>query len=113
MFSDIRINENIDNDKLNSILKNLYDLKLFENIVIDFTNNILKISVIEFPIIEDIIFKGIKADKIQDEINKNVVLNQDHLSIKLFLLKIKNQFYLFEKSWILFFINKFLYRRFR
>ena len=74
MFSDIRINENIYNDKLNSILKNLYDSNFFENIVIDFTNNILKISVIEFPIIEDIIFKGIKADKIQDEINKNVVL---------------------------------------
>ena len=55
-------------------MKNLYDSNFFENIVIDFTNNILKISVIEFPIIEDIIFKGIKADKIQDEINKNVVL---------------------------------------
>ncbi len=74
MFSDISINENIDNDKLNLILKNLYDSNFFDNIVVDFTNNILTISVVEFPIIEKIIFKGIKAKKIQEEINKNLNL---------------------------------------
>ena len=74
MFSDININENVDNNRLNIILKNLYDSNFFENIIVDLTKNTLTITVVEFPIIEDIIFKGIKANKIKDEINKNVNL---------------------------------------
>ena len=74
MFSDINLNENLDNNKLNLILKNLYDSNFFENIIIDLTKNTLTITVVEFPIIEDIVFKGIKANKIKDEINKNVNL---------------------------------------
>ena len=74
MFSDININENVDNNRLNIILKNLYDSNFFENIIVDLTKNTLTITVVEFPIIEDIIFKGIKANKIKDEINKNLNL---------------------------------------
>tara|TARA_B100000900_G_scaffold60089_1_gene45538 strand:+ start:2809 stop:5046 length:2238 start_codon:yes stop_codon:yes gene_type:complete len=74
MFSNININENVDNNRLNIILKNLYDSNFFENIIVDLTKNTLTITVVEFPIIEDIIFKGIKANKIKDEINKNVNL---------------------------------------
>ena len=74
MFSDINLNENVDNNELNLILKNLYDSNFFENIIIDLTKNTLTITVVEFPIIEDIILKGIKANKIKDAINKNVNL---------------------------------------
>ena len=74
MFSDINLNENLDNNKLNLILKNLYDSNFFENIIIDLTKNTLTITVVEFPIIEDIVFKGIKANKIKDEINNNINL---------------------------------------
>ena len=68
MFSDINLNENVDNNELNLILKNLYDSNFFENIIIDLTENTLTITVVEFPIIEDIVFNGIKANKIKDEI---------------------------------------------
>ena len=34
MMFDINLNENLDNNKLNLILKNLYDSNFFENIII-------------------------------------------------------------------------------
>ena len=67
-------------------------IQIFLKILLLFDKNTLTITV-EFPIIEDIVFKGIKANKIKDEINNNINLKQDLLLTKLFLLKIKNQFY--------------------
>tara|TARA_S200000501_G_scaffold378875_1_gene444434 strand:- start:2233 stop:4482 length:2250 start_codon:yes stop_codon:yes gene_type:complete len=74
MFSTVSINDDIDNDKVNDILKQLYDTGFFTNVNINFDNNILKISLTENPIIENIIFDGIKAKKIKDPITKNLKL---------------------------------------
>ena len=48
MFSDINLNENVDNNELNLILKNLYDSNFFENIIIDLTKNTLTITLLNF-----------------------------------------------------------------
>ncbi len=74
MFSGVKINESISTEDLNKILKNLYDSNFFEDISVNFNNNRLKIVVKEFPIIEEIIYNGIKANKIKDEIKKNIIL---------------------------------------
>ena len=74
MFSDVKINEDIKYSQLNEILKNLYESNFFEDISVNLSDNILKISVVEFPIIENIIYKGIKAKKIEEEIKKNLIL---------------------------------------
>ncbi len=74
MFSGVNVNDNINNNQLNDILKNLYESNFFENVSIDFTNNNLTILVVELPIIDTIIYKGIKAKKIQEEIKKNLNL---------------------------------------
>ena len=74
MFSGVKVNDEINNEEINKILKKLYESNFFENVSIDFNNNNLKISITEFPIINDIIYKGIKAQKIKDEIFKNVTL---------------------------------------
>ena len=47
---------------------------VFENVTVNFTDNNLKISVVEFPIIDEIIYKGIKAKKIQEQIKNNLAL---------------------------------------
>ena len=60
MFSNVSLNENIDSSKLNEILNNLYDTNFFENISINFLENILEIQVSENPIIENINIEGIK-----------------------------------------------------
>ncbi len=74
MFSGVKINDLINNEQVNQILKKLYESNFFENVSIDFNNNNLKITLIEFPIINEIIYDGIKASKIKNEIQKNLSL---------------------------------------
>ena len=74
MFSSISVEDNIDNDKINYILKQLYETGFFSDVNVQFSNNILKINVVENPIIENIIFKGVKAKKIREPITKNLKL---------------------------------------
>ena len=76
MFSDVSINDDVDNQKTNEILKNLYESNFFENISVSITNNNLLINVVELPIIQDISFEGIKAKKVKEEISKDLKLNE-------------------------------------
>ena len=64
MFSGVNLNDDITENQLNDILKNLYDSNFFENVSVKFDDNNLTILVKEFPIIDKIIYKGIKAKKI-------------------------------------------------
>ena len=74
MFSSISINDDVDDSKLNKILKQLYDTGFFENVNLELKNNILSISVKENPIIENILYEGVKAKKIRNPITKNLKL---------------------------------------
>ena len=56
LFSGYKVNDEIDNSKLNEIIKNLYETNFFKNISINFENNILYINVSENPLIQSIIF---------------------------------------------------------
>ncbi len=71
MFSQININEEINDSDLNRILKNLYETDFFENISLNFSNNILEIKITENPVIQNITYEGIKSNKIKDLIVKN------------------------------------------
>ena len=86
MFSDVELNKKLNQNEINLILKRLYDTNYFENISIQIDNNNLKIIVKENPIIEQIIFKGIKADKIKKAISENLIL-KSRSSYNEFLLK--------------------------
>ena len=70
LFSKAKINNDVKEQDLNFYLKNLYDTDFFKNISIKLENNILSIKVIEEPIIQSVIFKGIKAQKILEPIKK-------------------------------------------
>ena len=74
LFSDAKIDENLDNYKLNVILKNLYDTNFFDTVSVKFENNNLTIIVEESPVIENIEIKGIKAKKYIKAIEKNSIL---------------------------------------
>ena len=56
----ININENYDTEDLNNSLKKLYETNFFRDVKIFEKNNVLKISVVENPIIEEIEIRGIK-----------------------------------------------------
>ena len=85
MFSGANLNEDINNKKFNIILKNLYNTNFFENVSVILENDILKIKVKEFPIIENIFFKGLKAKKNKEIIRKNLLLKSRSSYNKFFL----------------------------
>tara|TARA_Y100000768_G_scaffold130536_1_gene96981 strand:- start:2167 stop:4428 length:2262 start_codon:yes stop_codon:yes gene_type:complete len=74
LFSNVQVNNEITNDQLNNILKNLYDTNFFENVSVKIIEDELIITVVEAPIIDKVEFKGIKADKIKDPLNKIINL---------------------------------------
>ena len=57
LFIDVNVNEIINDNKLNNILKDLYETNFFKDININFNNQILIINVEENPIIENIFYK--------------------------------------------------------
>jgi outer membrane protein insertion porin family len=74
MFSDVVTGQSLNNDKINQILKNLYDSNFFDNVSVKFDNDILTIDVDESPLIKDIIISGIKADKLKKLIRDGLIL---------------------------------------
>ena len=74
MFSQIEKNQKITDKKLNSILKDLYQTNFFENITVEFNNNVLIINVTELPIIQNITYEGLKTKKLKDQVLKNLNL---------------------------------------
>ena len=61
MFSNLSIKEEISNNKLNLILKDLYETNYFENVDVFIEENILTINLKEYPIIQKINYTGIKS----------------------------------------------------
>mgnify|MGYP001333206941 CR=1 FL=1 len=74
MFSNVSVNDDLDKDSLNSILKNIYNSNFFKNVKINFDNNILSINVQESPIINRVEFTGVKAQRIRDALIKSITL---------------------------------------
>ncbi len=64
LFSEVSINQNLNDNSLNEILKKLYNTGFFKNINISFKDNKLSLVVEENPIIENIEYKGIKSKTI-------------------------------------------------
>ena len=55
---------------LDQILKDLYSTNFFENIDIQITNNILKINLSEYPVINELVVIGEPSKKFSEEIRK-------------------------------------------
>jgi len=70
LFINIKVNDEIDTNKLNNILKDLYETDFFEDINISLNNQILFINVLENPIIENIFYEGIKSKRILEIIKE-------------------------------------------
>jgi len=76
MFSNVEINNEISNNDINSILKNLYQTNYFEDINLNFKNNILIINVKEYPIIQSINYLGIKSKNIIKQITEGNLIRE-------------------------------------
>lgn len=76
LFISIDIKDEINDIKLNKILKDLYETDFFKNINIKFDNQILIINVEENPIIENISYLGIKSGRILEIIKQGTLIKQ-------------------------------------
>ena len=76
LFGDIRVNEDYNAQKINELSKQLYDTNFFSYLEISLNNGILEISVKENPIIQNLIFNGIKAKKHKEAIKKVIELKE-------------------------------------
>ena len=74
LFSTVKIDEEINEDKFNLILKELYNTNYFKNISLKIENNILFIDVVERPLIQNVYFKNIKSKTIIEALKDNIVL---------------------------------------
>ena len=74
MFSNYKVQDKLDLNDINKILKNLYDSNFFEDVKVSFENNILNIYVKEKPIIQNIEYQGIKSKTILQEIKNSRIL---------------------------------------
>ena len=74
IFSEVSLNDNLDSTEINNILKKLYSTNYFKDVKVSFRDNLLLIKVIENPIIENINYTGIKANKIIEAIKENSLI---------------------------------------
>ena len=72
MFSKITVGDNIDQDDLNKILKNVYDSNFFTNVKVTFKDNVLIIFVKESSLVENVIIKGPKSKTLIKDLKKNL-----------------------------------------
>ena len=74
LFTNVTINDEIDENKLNSILSDLYETNYFKDISLNFDDQTLLINVLELPIIENIFYEGIKSNNILDILKKESLI---------------------------------------
>ncbi len=98
-FSEVNINDNLNQRDLDNVLKNLYDTNFFENISLNLENNVLSITVKEYPIIQSITFNGVKTKKLKSQLHEVIQLKEKYpfnkLQLENDLTKILN---IFKKS---------------
>jgi outer membrane protein insertion porin family len=76
LFSNIDIGDEINKEDVNRILKNLYETNFFANVSVKFLNKILSISVSEHPIIQKVIYEGIKSKSLLGKIEENKLIRE-------------------------------------
>ena len=91
IFSQVSIGDDLGLIEIDSILKKIYSSGFFEDVKINFQDNLLTIKVVENPIIQNITYDGIKAQKVKDVITKNLNLKDRYSFNETLLLEDKNQ----------------------
>ncbi len=114
MFSNLEIGSSINQNQLNKALKELYYTDYFENVTISYDNNIVKIIVVENPIIQKIIINGVKENKLREVIDEvtsklnKYPLIENKINDQVILLKniLKSYGYYFVKLETSYLMNK-------
>ena len=103
-FLPYKINDKISSNEINIITKELFETNFFKDVTVKFIENELEIVVIENPIIQNVVFNGLKSNTLNDLVTSNlrltdrssfvdIFLDQDKLSI---LSNLKKRGYYFS-----------------
>ncbi len=76
IYGDININQNYTEKDINLVLENLYKTNFFENVDLKLSNGILKINLVEYPTINNLIILGESSNKYKDNIKKIIQLKE-------------------------------------
>ena len=85
IYGKIRLNQDYSEVELNKVLKNLYSTDFFENVTLDLQNNILKINLKEYPIVNQLVIVGEDKKSFRDQISKLMKLKEKRSFIKNYL----------------------------
>ena len=85
IYGKIRLNQDYSEIELNKVLKNLYSTDFFENVTLDLQNNILKINLKEYPIVNQLVIVGEDKKSFRDQISKLMKLKEKRSFIKNYL----------------------------
>ena len=82
VYGDIEKNRNYNQTDIDNVIKKLFETKFFSNISTSFNNGVLKITVVENPIINSIILEGEKTKKFREAILTSMSLKEKSSFIK-------------------------------
>ena len=91
LFISVEVNDEINDVKLNNVLKDLYETDFFKDISLKFENQILSIKVLENPIIENIFYNGIKSNRILEIIKQGTLIKERSSYSKITIKKEKQK----------------------
>ena len=98
VYGDINLDKTIDEVEIDKILKNLYETNFFEDVQIFLDDNILKINVKEYKIINQLLIVGEPSTKFKEELKKNLKLKEKSSFIRSFLIDDINRIKSFYSS---------------
>ena len=70
IYGEINKNEDYSEQDLNRIINNLYSTNFFEDVKLELKNNILKVNLVEYPVINNLIILGEPSQKYKEQIIK-------------------------------------------
>ena len=85
LYGEIEKNKDLSENDLNKILNNLYSTNFFEDVKVDLKNNILRITVQEYPVINQLIITGEKKSSTIEQIKKVIYLKEKKSFIRSYL----------------------------
>src|SRR5210317_221145 len=78
------LDKKITDSEINSITKNLYETNFFKDVTIELKDDLLLINVVENPIIQNIVYNGIKSDSLLDFLTVGVNLKDRSSFVEIF-----------------------------
>ena len=76
IFGGFDIGQDLDSSNLNDILKKLYETNFFKDVNLSLENSVLKIIVVENPIIQNLVIKGVENKTLKEKIEQTLILKE-------------------------------------